>query len=135
LLGQKDYQQCLVIKKMMADKRHQAEVIVCPTVREPSGLAMSSRNMRLTPEGRVTASHLFKELSFLKEKLPKIPFSQLHEASLARLKNHEFDVEYLALADADSLQPAEKLEADKKYVLLVAAWLEGVRLIDNLVIG
>jgi pantoate--beta-alanine ligase len=131
LFGEKDYQQLHVIKRMARDLDIPIEVIGCPTVREPDGLAMSSRNVRLSRAERAVASQLPQILFATAERLssgePIAP--ALEEAKDAILAAGFREVEYLELRAAADLSPLGRL--DRPARLLVAAWLGETRLIDN----
>jgi pantoate--beta-alanine ligase len=131
--GQKDFQQCAVIKRMVAGLNLDIEIIVLPTVREADGLAMSSRNAYLDPEQRQTAACIFRALTAGGELVtggvrePET-IKQKMRAVLGREKGVEID--YIEVADPDSLAPLERPEG--KLVLLIAVRLGSTRLIDNL---
>jgi pantoate--beta-alanine ligase len=133
--GQKDFQQCTVIKRMVIGLDLDVEVIVLPTVRETDGLAMSSRNSYLDPGQRQKATCLFRALR-LGEELVKNgvrepeTIKQKMRAILVQEKGVEID--YVEVADPDRLAPLERLEG--RTVLLLAVRLGGIRLIDNLLI-
>lgn len=129
--GEKDFQQLAVIRRMARDLDIPIEVVGCPTVREADGLAMSSRNMRLTPEGRKVASKLSEALFAASEKIANGGDGAVAlEAARWDILNAGYaEVEYLELRDAESLKPVTNPERPAR--LLVAAWLDGVRLIDN----
>lgn len=133
-LGQKDYQQCMVISKLLSIKQSAIELVICPTLREPSGLAMSSRNMRLTDDGRHNAAMIFQVLSHIQTQLKQsISINQLIEGGKTMLIEAGFEsIDYLELVEAQSLEPIKQWDSQKQAVLLIAAFLEGVRLIDNL---
>ena len=134
--GQKDFQQTLVVKEIA--RRHKGiEIIVCPTVREPSGLAMSSRNQRLSSDGRALAASLYQALSEAKtawsrgERDP-VKLEQLIAASLNRPGVH---LEYAAIRDPDNWTAGTPTALPNSAQALVAAEIEGVRLIDNIFLG
>ncbi len=129
--GEKDYQQLMVVRRMARDLDIPIEVIGCPTVREASGLAMSSRNLRLSPQGVEKAGRLHPVLMRLAGELATgKPFSPLAEAAKAEVAAAGFDeVEYLSLCSAEDLRPLDRSDGPAR--IFVAAWLEGVRLIDN----
>ncbi|MEQ1623473.1 MAG: pantoate--beta-alanine ligase [Sediminibacterium sp.] len=133
-LGQKDFQQCMVISKLLSLKRSAIELVICPTLREASGLAMSSRNMRLTDDGRQKAAMIFQVLSHIQTQLKQpISINQLIEGGKTMLLEAGFEsIDYLELVEAKSLEPINQWDSQMQGVLLIAAYLEGVRLIDNL---
>jgi pantoate--beta-alanine ligase len=135
VFGQKDAQQLAIIRRMTTDLDLGIEIVGMPTVREPDGLAMSSRNRRLDPEQRAAAVCVSRGL--------RAAEVLLHEgvAGAARLVAAVEDVvaaeplarlEHVALVDPDSLDPVEEVE--RTALLLIAAWFGDVRLIDNLLI-
>jgi pantoate--beta-alanine ligase len=131
-LGEKDFQQCLVIKRMIALQNLQVEVITCPTLREADGLAKSSRNTRLSAEARAKASLIYKCLLFFKDSFNTTSFHQLQQNWIQKLTENGFDTDYILLANADNLELITEFDESKKMVVLIAAFLDGVRLIDNL---
>lgn len=135
-LGQKDYQQCMVIRKMIELAALPVELILGPTHRENSGLAMSSRNMRLSDEGKQKAVAIFNSMQYIKEHITQEDVEALQRKSIDMLLKAGFDpVDYIAICDAHTLAPVDTYQPDKKLVVLVAAFIEGVRLIDNLMIN
>ncbi len=133
--GLKDLQQVAVIRRMVQDLSFDLEIIPCPTLRETDGLAMSSRNTRLSPEARALAPQIYKALNLAKEKLQSgASVIEMQIAVNEHFANYpEFELEYFEAADFDTLLPIETKIADAKTALCVAAFLGGVRLIDNIV--
>jgi pantoate--beta-alanine ligase len=136
-LGQKDYQQCMVIKKLieLTGLSNSIRLEVCPTLRESDGLAMSSRNTRLTPAERKIAVTISKSLQFIKDNLQPGNIFSIKEQALHMLKEKNFSVDYVEIADAGTLQLINQWDGQQKIVALAAAYLNQVRLIDNLVIN
>ncbi|MFY7652125.1 MAG: pantoate--beta-alanine ligase [Chitinophagaceae bacterium] len=133
LLGIKDYQQCKVIEWLNTTYNLGATVLKIPTQREASGLALSSRNLRLSDEGKQKAANLYKELCLIRENLAAAPIQNLLFIAKNNLLAAGFEkIDYLALADAGNLTEVAIWQAEKPCVLLAAVFLEGVRLIDNL---
>lgn len=132
--GKKDLQQFLLIKKMVLDLSFQVEVIGVETVREPSGLALSSRNRRLSVEGLNIASNIYKGLRMLEKALmDRKDLKTLEADILAFYDNIEgLEVEYLALVSGQDLTPMERLTDFDELAVCFAGYVEGVRLIDNL---
>ena len=132
--GQKDAQQVAVVRRLVYDLNLPVAIEVCPTRREPDGLAMSSRNARLSPEQRARAVALFRGLD--DAQMLAAAGERAGSALLAcgRKTMAELDVEpeYLALVDPDTLEPVERLE--KPALLAVAARIGETRLIDNLIL-
>lgn len=134
-LGQKDFQQVLVIKHLITQKEIPVSVELGETLREPSGLAMSSRNVRLSDEDKLKATAIFKTMHFVKTHLNQTPIPRLiADANDMLLKGGFTKVDYVSIADANSLEPLYKWDGKRSLVVLVAAYISGVRLIDNLVI-
>jgi len=133
--GQKDAQQAAVLRRMTRDLDFPVEVIICPTVREPDGLAMSSRNSYLSPEERQAATVLFRALSAAQaahrrgerqaEVLRRIVREMVSKEPLAQLQ-------YVSCADYDSLQEVEEITG--KTLLSMAVFMGKTRLIDNFIL-
>lgn len=133
-MGQKDYQQCMVVKRLLELTRIPTRLHTCPTLRETDGLAMSSRNTRLSPVQRahaVTISQVLKEIC---ETLQPGLTSPLLRAAEQKLENAGFKVDYVALADVDNLELLDHWDGKHSVVALTAAYLGEVRLIDNMLI-
>ncbi len=134
--GQKDAQQAIVIRRMVRDLDFPIRIEVLPTVREPDGLAMSSRNAYLTPEERRRSAALIRALRAAEavaasgETRPQVAL----DAARAELERSGIEPEYLEARDAEGLAPAESLNG-RPVLVAVAARVGQARLIDNLVIG
>lgn len=130
--GQKDYQQLMVVKRMARDLDIPIEVIGCPTVREASGLAMSSRNLRLSPEGLDRAATLYQVMQQVAARLTGgESLGPLADEARDKLAAVGFaDIEYFDLRCEDQLQLLQRPTRPAR--LLVAAWMDGIRLIDNI---
>jgi pantoate--beta-alanine ligase len=137
LFGEKDWQQLQVIRRLARDLDIPTAIGSGPTVREPDGLAMSSRNLYLGPEERRTAAALYRVLSDLADALADgHPAAARLEAARQRLLLEGFTaVDYLELRDAETLEPLEQATADRPARLFAAAFLGKVRLIDNVPVG
>jgi pantoate--beta-alanine ligase len=131
-LGQKDYQQCMVIKKLVEITGLKTSIIVCPTLREPNGLAMSSRNMRLNEFESIKASEIYQTLCFIKDAIRPGELKYIKLTAREQLESRGFKVDYVEIADADTLEIIENWDGKSKLVGLVAAFLNEVRLIDNM---
>ena len=136
-LGQKDYQQCMVIKKLIEltgfDKTIQLNI--APTLREHDGLAMSSRNMRLSVDERVKATGIIQTLNFVKDNLQKGDLVQIKKQAAADLTKKGFRVDYVEIADAGTLKIKDHWDGKEKLVTLAAAFINQVRLIDNILLN
>ena len=132
--GEKDFQQLQVVRRMARDLDIPTQVVGCPTVREADGLAMSSRNLRLAPQARVAAAALYRELTAMGEGLAAgEDWDALVADALDALGHAGFDeVEYLDLRACDDLGRLDAPEREAR--LFAAAWIGGIRLIDNIAI-
>ncbi|WP_114792619.1 pantoate--beta-alanine ligase [Niabella yanshanensis] len=135
--GQKDYQQCMVIKRLIdtTPAFGSIEMTIVPTMRETNGLAMSSRNARLSEEEKQLAPTIYQTLLFLKGALKAGPMAGIKEAATLKLNERRFITDYVGIADAYTLEPVDDWDGQKPLVALIAAFLGPVRLIDNLVIA
>ncbi|MHC0053500.1 pantoate--beta-alanine ligase [Actibacterium sp. D379-3] len=129
--GQKDFQQLQVVKRLVTDLNIPVEITGCPTVREADGLALSSRNVRLSPQVRAAAPALYAAMQAAAGRIVAGAHvgESLAQARAAILAAGYTEVEYLELRAEDGLAPMAALNAPAR--LLAAAWLDGVRLIDN----
>ena len=134
-IGQKDFQQCLVIKKLIEEKRISVRVIICPILREENRLAMSSRNTRLSSDEKEIASKLFQSLQSIKQNLSGSNFTLLKQKAISDLEQSGFKVDYLELANKKDLSFTGSENKEETLILLIAAYLNDVRLIDNLIIN
>ena len=134
-LGQKDYQQCMVIKKLTELIQSPTQIIVCPTLRESDGLAMSSRNMRLTTVERIKAIRISEVLLFIKQEIKPGNLQDLKQRCINYLTNEGYNVDYVEIADATNLTLLQNWDGKTKLVALVAAFLNEVRLIDNRIVN
>jgi len=136
-LGQKDYQQCMVIKKLieLIGLKDIIKVHICPTLREEDGLAMSSRNTRLLPDDRIKAATISKALSYIKENLKAGDTKKIKDEAKEMLLQKRFLIDYIEIANADTLELIENWNGKQRVVALAASFLNYVRLIDNMVIN
>ena len=141
-LGQKDYQQCMVIRKLidLIGLENTIKVTICPTLRETDGLAMSSRNMRLNKKERKKASIIYQCLELIKDNLQLESLSVLKTKASILLNAEGFKIDYIEIVDANTLSKISDTEftgqyGKKKIVALVAAFLNEVRLIDNMILN
>ncbi len=133
--GQKDYQQTVVVERLVKDLNLDTEIVVRPTVREPDGLALSSRNRHLSPEERKAATVLYRALSDGRELIRAGERSvKKVEAAMTRLIWAEplARLDYLAVADPITLDEVRSVRG--RVVLLLAVWIGKSRLIDNLIV-
>jgi len=133
--GQKDYQQALLIRKMIKELNFSTRLVLLPTVREEDGLACSSRNSYLNSEERKVAGALYRSLLKAEEKVKKGEKNALSLIEFVReniKKEGPFKIDYVAVVDSETLEPVERIEG--KVLVAVAAWLGKARLIDNILI-
>jgi len=133
-IGQKDYQQCMVIKKLikLIGMEELINLYISPTVREAGGLAMSSRNMRLNENERIKARAVYLALQSIKDQIHKGELGTIKNKAVHGLIEKGFRVDYVEIADAADLQIIEKWDGKQKLVALAAVHLNQVRLIDNI---
>jgi len=130
--GQKDYQQCLVVRQMVADLNVPVEIRICPTVREPDGLALSSRNSYLSPAARQRALVLWKSLQRARQLVAagQRDAQTVREQMLELIRSAEdARIDYVALVDPETLEPVQTI--DKPTLAALAVRIEQTRLIDN----
>jgi pantoate--beta-alanine ligase len=137
VFGQKDYQQCLIISRMISDLNLDVELMVSPIVREENGLAKSSRNTYLTQAEREQASIIYKSLKVAGEAIKngeknRLKINAILYNSLRSLKS--INIDYAESAIADSLEKPDNFLPEQNIILLVAAYLGNTRLIDNMLI-
>jgi pantoate--beta-alanine ligase len=132
--GQKDYQQFLVISRMASLLNMPVKLVRCPILREQDGLAMSSRNIHLTPADRQHALVLSKTLNWVKQNFNPVHIAQLKKDAATAINNEpDVALAYFEIADGDTLHPAN--QNTKSIVALVAAKVGKTRLIDNVIIS
>ena len=133
--GQKDAQQAVVIKRMVADLNMPLEIIVCPTVREPSGLAVSSRNKYLSEDQKKDATLIYKSLQKCRQMI-EVGASN-SEIIIAEMRNilgqaPSVEIEYISIVDAENLYKLDEIVG--KVLAAVAARIGQARLIDNIIV-
>lgn len=133
-MGQKDYQQCMIIKKLQGLIHSSAVLHACATLREPDGLALSSRNLRLDKADRTNAPAISQALLLIKKELRPGPLQPLVAAAKQLLEQHHFNIDYVTIADAATLDEVHQWDGEQSLVALIAAYVNGVRLIDNKVL-
>ncbi len=134
MFGQKDFQQVLMIKNMLAHFNLPITIITCPIIREDDGLAMSSRNIHLTPEDRKHSLVLSKSLQFVFDHFDEYTLAELETKAKALYGGIDgVALDYFTIANGDTLEPA-KTKAEDNLVALVAAKVGSTRLIDNMII-
>ncbi|HVM88121.1 MAG TPA: pantoate--beta-alanine ligase [Puia sp.] len=133
-MGQKDYQQCMVVKKLIKMSGLDINFHTCPTEREADGLAMSSRNLRLNEAERKNAVAIYHSLTYLKEHIAALHFDELKKYVSNILLKNNFKVDYVEIADADTLECKQSYKKKDNLVALIAAYQNEIRLIDNMVL-
>lgn len=134
--GQKDAQQFRVLRRMVRDLNMDVEMIECPIVREPDGLAMSSRNVYLSPEERQQALSLYQSLKIAENLYlnGERDAEKIKEEMIKHLSRFDkVKIDYVEIVDEETLEPVEKI--DRKVIVAVAAWVGNARLIDNTILG
>lgn len=135
-MGQKDYQQQLIVSQLIVKKKLKVKLVTCPTLREQDGLAMSSRNVRLDKRAREVSGSISRTLRWVKKELAKegVKVKDLALTAFKKLESvGDFEIEYFEIRNAVTLRlPRSRSE---KLVALVAARIGGVRLIDNMLLN
>jgi len=133
--GQKDFQQLAIIRSMNKQLGFAIEIVGCPIIRENDGLAMSSRNVRLTPKERSVAPLISQTLFKVKELAATCSVAELKKFAEAQIRTEPLmTLEYFEIADADTLQPVQSFDESKSVVACIALKLGDVRLIDNILL-
>jgi len=133
-MGQKDFQQLTIVRDMLRQLKSEVNLVMCPIIREEDGLAMSSRNVRLTPEHRKLSVKLNQTLKTAKDFVGKKLPGEIQEWAMQELSIADFKPEYFEIADGITLQPVEDFDKTDFAVACVAVWVGEVRLIDNLIL-
>lgn len=134
-MGQKDFQQFSIVGHMIRQLQLPVKLVMVPTVRESDGLAMSSRNMRLSSEQRQAAPIIYQTLEWAKSQLELRAIAEIETEALQRLNLPDFRPEYFQIVDGKTLQPITNSTQHDWIVACVASWVGEVRLIDNLVLA
>jgi pantoate--beta-alanine ligase len=136
IFGQKDFQQLQIIKKITSDLNFNIKIIGAEIIREESGLALSSRNLRLSIKAKKTAPKIYQILSEIRQNLlknPHLSISSLLKEASERLASTGFEkLDYLEICDEEKLQIVKKFNPQIRSRIFIAVYLEGIRLIDNL---
>ena len=131
--GEKDYQQILIIKSMLEQRKLPVTLVPCPIVREKSGLAMSSRNERLSPEGRKEAAFIYSVLQEAQKLFTTASVAEVEAFVKEQFSQKEgFDLEYFTITKADTLEEITEKDPSESYRAFITVYVEGVRLIDNI---
>ena len=133
--GQKDFQQLVIVKQLVKQQSHGIEVIGCPTLRETDGLAMSSRNIRLSPAERMVAPLIAKTLFLVKERYSSVSLDELHRFAKMQIAGEKLmELEYFEIVNVETLEPALNKGGAGENVACIALRLGNTRLIDNILL-
>lgn len=134
-MGQKDYQQIMVVQKMIAEKNLTVQMVIVPTLRAANGLALSSRNARLSEEQKERSLVLSRILSHIKNNIQLEDFSALESQAEQEILNNGFSkVDYVSIRNAHDLSEVQHYDPAIPLVVLTAAYIGDIRLIDNMVV-
>ena len=130
--GEKDFQQLRIIENLVFEKKINTKVVRCETLRDSDGLALSSRNSKLSFSSKKMATNLFKALNFAKEKFNTLDVVEIEKKIIEQMTAHsEIKLDYFIIADEEKLEPSI-LKNNLKYRAFIAGYISGVRLIDNI---
>ena len=130
--GEKDFQQLMIIKKLVKKLSLPINIIGMPIYREKNGLAMSSRNMRLTPEQRESAKIIFETLVKVKDLFHQQTLDEIHQFVENTFKNSDFELEYFIITNEKTLREISEIKSGETYRAFIVVIIDGVRLIDNI---
>ena len=133
-MGQKDYQQIMVVRKMMEQTGIDTDLVMCPIIREEDGLAMSSRNVRLSARLRPRANAIYRILDWAGRNRGDFPPEVLQGKAMNALSEAGLKPEYFEISDAATLEPVRDFDDHQQVVICTAAWAGDVRLIDNIIL-
>ena len=134
--GEKDFQQLQIIKKMVEISQLPVTIVGCPIEREPNGLAMSSRNSRLSVVEKETAALIYKTLKTVKEKFDSDNPTDISNWVTTQFRSHPlFKLEYFQISDTENLAPIQQKNQTKTYRAFIAVFAGDVRLIDNIALN
>ena len=133
-MGQKDFQQITIVRSMLTQLKSEIKLVMCPIKREENGLAMSSRNVRLTPGNRTLAVKVSQTLLGAKKMMDEKTPKEVKDWAIKELSIPEFKPEYFEVIDGISLQPIDDFSETNFAVACTAVWAGEVRLIDNMVL-
>jgi len=134
--GEKDFQQLQIIKKMVSLQKLPVKIMGCPIVREPHGLAMSSRNERLSKDHRKEAAFIYTTLGLAKKKFGTKSAREVMQWVQQEFKKHPmFELEYIQISNARTLKPLLRKQKNQKYRAFIAVYADDVRLIDNIALN
>ena len=130
--GEKDFQQLAIIRSLKTN----INIVGCPTLRDVNGLALSSRNIKLSDNSKTIASNIFKNLNFIKSNFYKSSLQNLIITASNNINSFdEMNLEYLEIAEEDKLVPINMIKTKKKYRAFISVFVDGIRLIDNIAVN
>jgi len=130
--GEKDFQQLAIIRSL----KNKVNIVGCPTLRDVNGLALSSRNIKLSDNSKTIASNIFKNLNFIKSNFYKSSLQNLIITASNNINSFdEMNLEYLEIAEEDKLVPINMIKTKKKYRAFISVFVDGIRLIDNIAVN
>ena len=133
--GEKDFQQTRIINRLIKIKNFKTELVICPTVREINGLALSSRNALLSTENKEKAAIIYKTLIYCKQNLSKSSFQKIYNNSKKEINSlKDFELEYLEIVNNETLKKVKKMDVNKSIRIFICVLVGGVRLIDNILV-
>ena len=133
--GEKDFQQTRIIDRLIKIKNFQTELVICPTVREQNGLALSSRNALLSTENKEKAAVIYKTLIYCKENFKKKSFKNIYNDCKKEINSlNDFELEYLEITDNKTLKKTKKNDVNKSFRVFICVLVNGVRLIDIILV-
>jgi pantoate--beta-alanine ligase len=133
--GQKDFQQTVVIKRLAELSPTDASIVIVPIKREPHGLAMSSRNIRLTDKGRMNAAFIYKALTQLKEDILEMSLKEAVAKAEQFINSQKgAQIDYLLAVDTTTLNEVQEIDESNSVAVLTVVEYEGVRLLDNIIL-
>ena len=133
--GEKDFQQLAIVKSMVAQDKIPVQIIACPIVREPSGLAMSSRNSRLTEHQRRASSRIYSRLCQVLKMQPNHTIAELKNWVLQEFnKDSDLALEYFEISNPNTLIPSLNWSSSATHIACIAIFVGEVRLIDNILL-
>ena len=136
-LGQKDYQQYIIVREMIRQLDLKVETVLCPTHREADGFAMSSRNVRLSEQQRAQAPVIIETLNYIKENAFQLDLTKIKAFADQKLSSNPevSEVEYIDVVDSQTLTPLDKLTKGTEAIVCIAVRMGEVRLMDNTIIS
>ncbi len=133
-MGQKDFQQLTIVRNMLQQMQSEIELIMCPIVREDNGLAMSSRNRRLSVEDRSQSTIIYQVLNEAKEKMKQEKPGEISQWAMKKISDCGYKPEYFKIVNGITLQAIDQFKDADLVVACTAVWVGEVRLIDNMIL-